>query len=54
MKTHHDIPEAIGTPMPVKTPINFRARKLKMEDQNRKAMRKLMIVSFVSIFFIVA
>jgi hypothetical protein len=54
MKSHLDLPDAKGTPMPVKTPINFRARKAKLEDSNRAAMRKLIIVSFVSIFFIVA
>lgn len=40
--------------MPVKTPINFRAQKLKLELENKKAERKLLIVSVVSVFFIVA
>lgn len=39
--------------MPVKTPIGFRERKEKLEESNRKAMKKLIIVSIVSIFFIV-
>lgn len=43
-----------GTPMPVKTPLNFRAIKAKMEDQNKKAEKKLLLVAFVSVFFIVA
>jgi Co/Zn/Cd efflux system component len=43
-----------GTPMPVKTPINFRAVRARIENSNRKAMRKLAIVSCVSVFFIVA
>lgn len=38
--------------MPVKTPINFQARKQKIQETNRKAMRKLLIVAFVSVFFI--
>jgi hypothetical protein len=31
MKTHLDIPETIGSPVPVKTPINFRERKISLE-----------------------
>ena len=43
-----------GTPMPCKTPINFRARKVQLEQSNKKAMSKLLVASFVSFFFIVA
>jgi zinc transporter 2 len=46
------IPEAHGTPMAVKTPINFLARKHAAAESNKKSMRKLLIVSFVSVFFI--
>lgn len=46
------IPEAMGTPMAVKTPINFLARKEAAKEANKKSMRKLLIVSFVSVFFI--
>lgn len=49
-----DIPEAFGTPLPVKTPINFAAIKKKAEENNKKAMRKLMFVAFISVFFIIA
>jgi len=48
-----DIPEARGTPIPVKTPINFKARKESLERSNSKAMKKLLIASFVSLIFIV-
>jgi zinc transporter 2 len=54
MKERFEIPEAYGTPMPVKTPINFAARRKQISDNNRKAMRKLALVSFVSVFFIIA
>ena len=47
-----EIPEAWGTPMPVKTPVNFQARKKEINENNKKALKKLMIVAFVSIFFI--
>jgi hypothetical protein len=47
-----EIPEAKGTPLPVKTPINFRVRKAQIEENNKKAMKKLYLVAFVSIFFI--
>ena len=47
-----NIAEAMGTPMAVKTPINFLARKNAAADNNRKALRKLYIVAFVSVFFI--
>lgn len=54
MMERQEMPEMMGTPMPVKTPLNFRAMKAKIEKQNKKAERKLMSVAFVSIFFIVA
>jgi len=38
--------------MPVKTPINFMAKKKEIQESNRKALRKLMIVSSVSVIFI--
>lgn len=44
-------PDFLGTPHPVKTPINFKARKLEIKENNRKAMRKLCLVSVVSVFF---
>ncbi len=50
---HEDIPEAIGTPLPVKTPINFRLRKEQLKDNNKKAMKKLLTVASVSVFFII-
>jgi len=53
MSTHLDIPEAKGTPMPVKTPINFKARKEKLERDNKAAMRKLILTSILTSFFIV-
>lgn len=40
--------------MPVKTPINFAARLEMQKESNKAAMRKLWIVSFVSVFFITA
>ena len=49
-----DLPEAKGTPMALKTPINFRERKIIIEKQNAAAMKKLFLVSFVSFFFIIA
>ena len=50
---HHELPEANGTPIPVKTPINFKARKQSLEESNRKAMKKLLLATFVSGFFII-
>jgi len=49
----HVIPEAYGTPLPAKTPINFAGRKAALELANNDAMRKLLIACFVSGFFIV-
>jgi len=43
-----------GTPVPVKTPINFQQRKTQQELSNKQAQRKLCIVAFVSVFFIAA
>jgi len=42
-----------GTPMPVKTPINFVRAQEKQKENNRKSMNKL-TVSIVSVFFITA
>ena len=47
------LPEAYGTPLPAKTPINFKARKDALEASNKDAMKKLLIACFVSGFFIV-
>jgi len=40
--------------MMVKTPVNFAARQESEKKTNQAAMRKLIIVSFVSVFFITA
>lgn len=40
--------------MPVKTPINFQQRLDSQKKSNDAAMKKLVIVSFVSVFFITA
>lgn len=50
---HHELPEARGTPIPVKTPINYKAIKQSYEESNRKAMNKLLLATCVSFFFIV-
>ena len=47
------LPEAYGTPLPAKTPVNFKARKEALESSNKEAMRKLLIACFVSTFFII-
>lgn len=47
------LPEAYGTPLPAKTPINFAARKAALDKSNNDAMRQLLIACFVSGFFIV-
>lgn len=49
----HKIPEAYGTPLMKKTPINFARRKQALETANNEAMKKLLIACFVSGFFIV-
>ena len=46
--------DVFGTPLPVKTPINFAQRLESAGKNNAAAMRKLMTVSFVSVFFITA
>ena len=46
--------EMVGTPMPVKTPIDFKKRMIEQKDANKKAMRKLITVACVSVFFIAA
>lgn len=40
------------SPVMVKTPINFKAKKETVEESNRKAMRKLIIVTCISFIFI--
>lgn len=47
------IPEAWGTPLVAKTPINFAGRKAALEKSNKDAMKKLLIACFVSGFFII-
>ena len=47
------MPEDYGTPLPAKTPINFKARKAAIERSNSSAMRQLLIACFVSMFFII-
>ena len=46
--------DALGTPLPVKTPINFAARLEAQKKTNEAAMKKLCVVMFVSVFFITA
>jgi solute carrier family 30 (zinc transporter), member 2 len=46
--------DVFGTPMPVKTPINFAERMDAQKKTNKEAMKKLFLVSFVSVFFITA
>ena len=46
--------DVFGTPMPVKTPVNFEERLNMQKDSNRAAKKKLITVSIVSIFFITA
>jgi hypothetical protein len=43
-----------GTPLPVKTPINFKQRQELSKKDNSAALKKLLTVSFVSVFFIIA
>ncbi len=50
---HKVLPEAYGTPMVPRTPLNFQSRKDALEVSNRQAMRKLLIACFVSLFFII-
>jgi hypothetical protein len=47
---------SLGTPMGSKMaqPITFNQKKIENEGKNSAAMKKLYIVSFVSIFFIAA
>ena len=49
----HMLPEAYGTPLASKTPVNFKGRKQALESSNKDAMKKLMIACFVSFFFII-
>ena len=46
--------DVFGTPMPVKSPINFEARLVEQKESTRAAKKKLLTVSIVSIFFITA
>ena len=40
--------------MPVKTPINFQKKQAEKKEEYQKLMNKLIIVTFVSVFFIAA
>jgi len=44
----------MGTPIPMKSPINFESRLAAQKKTNEAAMKKLCIVMFVSVFFITA
>ena len=46
--------DVFGTPMPVKSPVNFEARLVEQKESTRAAKRKLLTVSIVSVFFITA
>lgn len=46
--------DVFGTPMPIKSPINFERHLDKQKESNKAAMKKLTIVAFVSVFFITA
>ena len=46
--------DVFGTPMPVKTPVNYAERKAIKEKQNRDALKQLIKVSIMSVFFITA
>lgn len=46
--------DVFGTPMPVKTPINFDERLAMQKESNNAARRKLITVGVVSVFFITA
>ena len=45
---------AMGTPIPMKSPINFESRLAAQKKTNEAAMKKLCLVMFVSVFFITA
>lgn len=53
MSSKLEIPEAKGTPIAMKTPINFKAKREKMQKNNDVAMRKLVLTSILTMFFIV-
>lgn len=46
--------DVFGTPMPVKSPINFEQRMEMQKESNSAAKKKLITVSSVSVFFITA
>ena len=46
-------PEAYGTPLPKKTPINFEKRKAALAESNRSAMKRLIIATTVSFLFVI-
>ena len=46
-------PEAYGTPLPARTPIDFSRRKAALAESNRQAMRKLTIATTVSFLFVI-
>ena len=46
--------DVFGTPMPIKSPVNYEQRLAMQKESNGAAMKKLIIVSCVSVFFITA
>lgn len=46
-------PEAYGTPLPQKTPINFQRRRAALEESNRVAMKRLITATSVSFIFVI-
>lgn len=46
-------PEAYGTPLPKKTPINFEKRKAALSESNRIAMKRLITATSVSFLFVI-
>ena len=46
--------DAVGTPMTVKSAIDFQSRLKEQQEETRKAMKKLITATSVSIIFIAA
>ena len=46
-------PEAYGTPLPKKTPINFEKRQAALKESNRVAMKRLITATSVSFLFVI-
>ena len=46
--------DVFGTPMPVKSPVNFEQRLEMQKESNKAAKKKLITVSLVSTIFIAA